>query len=180
MNELEHELSGYRHRLYEEREALQRDVAALQAYVAQERERLRIYYTQQLEQLQGGVPGIDAPPAMEAPEREPDSDGGADAEPMAALPPANDDASSGAEVVADTPGLPTATVDGDEAAGGDSGDAGEAGDDDPFLAELRRAVNDDAPLGPRDDEANLPERNERDLDIFNDDDGGGRFLRRRR
>lgn len=33
------------------------------------------------------------------------------------------------------------------------GDRPTAHDDDPFLAELRRAVDDDAPLGPRDDDA---------------------------
>ncbi|HVM10043.1 MAG TPA: DivIVA domain-containing protein [Acidimicrobiales bacterium] len=172
MNELEHELSGYRHRLYDERESLQRDVAALQAYVAQERERLRIYYSQQLEQLQGGVPGIEAPPAMETADRVFDDE----AQPVAELP-AGDDATP-EEIVADTPGLPTAPAGGDDASAVNAGEAGD--EDDPFLAELRRAVNDDAPLGPRDEEASLPERNERDLDIFNDDDGGGRFLRRRR
>jgi DivIVA domain-containing protein len=150
--ELEHELSGYRQRLYDEREALQRDVAALQSYVAQERERLRIYFSEQLDRLTGGVPSLETPPQMEGPDRP------ADVEPE--VQPS---------VVADVPGLPEQPVD----------DAAE-GDDDPFLAELRRAVSDNEPLGPRDDEANLPPKDERDLDIFNDDDGGGRFLRRRR
>ena len=161
--ELEHELSGYRQRLYDEREALQRDVAALQSYVAQERERLRIYFSQQLDQLAGGEPTLHAPPEMEGPERE------------------------AAVVVADVPGLPdqpVTDVPAEDAstppAAGDSEHPTGEGDDDPFLAELRRAVSDNEPLGPRDDEVDLPPKDERDLDIFNDDDGGGRFLRRRR
>lgn len=158
--ELEHELSGYRQRLYDEREALQRDVATLQAYVAQERERLRIYFSEQLDRLTDGAPSLEAPPQMEGPERQPEEQ------------PA---------VVADVPGLPDQQID-EAAAAASEPPAGETaeGDDDPFLAELRRAVSDNEPLGPRDDEANLPPKDERDLDIFNDDDGGGRFLRRRR
>lgn len=158
--ELEHELSGYRQRLYDEREALQRDVAALQAYVAQERERLRIYFSEQLDRLTDGAPSLETPPQMEGPERQPDEQ---------------------TSVVADVPGLPEQEIEGSTT--GDSEPAaedGDEGDDDPFLAELRRAVSDNEPLGPRDDEANLPPKDERDLDIFNDDDGGGRFLRRRR
>lgn len=149
--ELEHELSGYRQRLYDEREALQRDVAALESYVAQERERLRIYFSEQLDRVTGGVPSLETPPQMEGPDRPEDAQ--SEGEPS---------------VVADVPGLPEQPVEDAE------------GDDDPFLAELRRAVSDNEPLGPRDDEANLPPKDERDLDIFNDDDGGGRFLRRRR
>lgn len=160
--ELEHELSGYRQRLYDEREALQRDVAALQAYVAQERERLRIYFSEQLDRLTGGAPTLEAPPEMEGPERQPDEQESQEA------------------IVADVPGLPEQSI--EDAAAPTELPAGESAesDDDPFLAELRRAVSDNEPLGPRDDDANLPPKDERDLDIFNDDEGGGRFLRRRR
>jgi cell division initiation protein len=52
---------------------------------------------------------------------------------------------------------------------------GDAGDDDPFLAELRRAVGDTEPLGPRDHDDPLP-----DMDLGDDDDASGGFLRRRR
>jgi hypothetical protein len=52
---------------------------------------------------------------------------------------------------------------------------GDAGDDDPFLAELRRAVGDTEPLGPRDHDDPPP-----DMDLGDDDDLPGGFLRRRR
>ena len=175
MSELENELSSYRQRLHDERDALQRDVVALQTYVTQERERLRIYFAEQLRRVEAGEPVIDEPPATEGPEQP-------------------------TTVVADTPGLPEQEVaageadavgappEGDadaSAADVDSVTEPEATDgnsDDPFLAELRRAVSDNEPLGPRDDEPNpeLPPRDERDFDIFNQEDGGGRFLRRRR
>lgn len=94
-----------------------------------------------------------------------------------------------------------ADVGGDEPASrapGDTGSAGEVGDtdadtadggagsgsevagaidDDPFLAELRRAVEDPEPLGPRDDDAVWAEGAQLyDQDIT----GSGRFRRRRR
>jgi hypothetical protein len=46
-------------------------------------------------------------------------------------------------------------------------------DDDPFLAELRRAVTDTEPLGPRDDEPTQEHR------AFEDDPDRGRFRLRR-
>jgi hypothetical protein len=48
-------------------------------------------------------------------------------------------------------------------------------DDDPFLAELRRAVGDTEPLGPRD-----PHDAPTGMDLGADDDPAGGFLRRRR
>ncbi|HEX4978608.1 MAG TPA: DivIVA domain-containing protein [Acidimicrobiales bacterium] len=159
--ELENELSGYRQRLHDERDALQRDVAALHAYVAHERERLRVYFSEQLAQVEAGVPGVADAPPQEGPARADDE-------------PASTAVAAAVEPAADPE--PAKDAAGDRA----EPEAGEAGEDDPYLAELRRAVDDDAPLGPRDDDVDLPEKDSRDLDIFNDDDGGGRFLRRRR
>jgi DivIVA domain-containing protein len=178
MSELENELSGYRQRLHDERDALQRDVDALQAYVLQERERLRIYFSEQLHRVEEGVPGVGPAPAIEGPE-------------TPTPPPAS------ASVVVDEPGPPvehTADVVAGDAGGGVSGaDASSSSlpestddgdDDDPFLAELRRAVTDNEPLGPRDDpvDQRAPDGADDDdkYDIFNDDESGGRFLRRRR
>ena len=64
--------------------------------------------------------------------------------------------------------------------------ADEVGDDadDPFMAELRRAVTDDEPLGPRDDDEPTPIPANSDRSFYPDDGGErGRFgsrLRRRR
>lgn len=69
--------------------------------------------------------------------------------------------------------------DADTAGGGASSESEVAGviDDDPFLAELRRAVDDPEPLGPRDDDPVWAEGAQLyDQDIT----GSGRFRRRRR
>lgn len=174
--ELEHELSGYRQRLYDEREALQRDVAALQAYVSQERERLRIYFSEQLDRVTSGEPTVAPAPELEGPPREEpaepaDAPAGVEQQPGAGdatTPPEDADAAS-----------PQAG-DSNETDGTNGDGQTAADDDDPYLAELRRAVSDNEPLGPRDDDVDLPPKDERDLDIFNEDEGGGRFLRRRR
>ena len=169
------EVEAERNQLHDEREALQRDVGALRAYVAQERERLRIYFSEQLARVQQGVPGVEAPPQTEAPARGAES-----------------------HVVVDAPGLPEEPTDSspavtaDAAAAADGSQEGEspalqdgaaqgevADDDDPFLAELRRAVTDTEPLGPR-DESDASDDSGEPFDIFNDEEGGGRFLRRRR
>ncbi len=50
--------------------------------------------------------------------------------------------------------------------------------DDPFMAELRRAVDDPEPLGPRDDRADLDAWG-RDGDIYDGDKRSARFRRRR-
>ena len=147
-----------RARLLEERTALQRDVAALEAHLDRERERLRIYFTDQLRRVDEGEPGVGAAPDMEAdvapePERDvaPAAASGTDEE--------------GPEVVADVPGATeAATADDDE--------------EDPFLAELRRAVNDEAPLGPRDHVASSGDDDADDdaFDLFaRGDDDTGRF-----
>ena len=70
-------------------------------------------------------------------------------------------------------------TDADTAGGDASSDSEVAGviDDDPFLAELRRAVDDPEPLGPRDDDPVWAEGAQLyDQDIT----GSGRFRRRRR
>jgi cell division initiation protein len=148
--EAEAAIAAERTRLYDERDALARDVAALSSYLAQERERLRIYFTDQLRRVEAGVPGVEQPPAMEAPSR---------AAPAGGEPGAAPNTTSEA--------APEATA--------------ADGDDDPFLAELRRAVTDTEPLGPRDqpDPAGEP-GDDAGLDIFEEADAGGRFLRRRR
>lgn len=53
------------------------------------------------------------------------------------------------------------------------------GADDPFLAELRRAVDDSEPLGPRDHEPAASSPDDHGERAHGDDDSGG-FLRRRR
>lgn len=70
-------------------------------------------------------------------------------------------------------------TDADGAGGGSSHDSDVAGamDDDPFLAELRRAIEDPEPLGPRDDDAVWADGAQLyDQDIT----ASGRFRRRRR
>jgi cell division initiation protein len=217
--------------LTERRARLQADVDALEAYVSQQRERLREELTRQLAALDEASFGLAAPPvesaaALEPPaseESRPDELAGARAdladalrqagvepleplEPLAPVPAADeptgrpalydadadesgeivlprDDATQAFDVVdldaegngegdatgehdalawAAAPAEPAATLDVDD-----------EDDSDPFLAELRRAVNDDAPLGPRDE--SLP------LAFSPDEDAvpSGRFRRRR-
>lgn len=154
--EAEAAIEAERARLHDERDALARDVATMTSYLAQERERLRIYFTDQLRRVEAGVPGVDPPPPMEAPPR---------GEHAAA-------AEGGAE------GAGGAGGSGD--VGGD-GQVVDVDEDDPFLAELRRAATDTEPLGPRDQEdSNRRAGPHGDVDIFEEADSGGRFLRRRR
>ena len=155
--EAEEESRDERTRLAAERAALQRDVAALEAHLERERERLRIYFTDQLRRVEEGEPGLAPSPEMDAEvEAEPEPEGGV---------------TSTADVVADVPGELDDAV-------GDGGDR-PADDDDPFLAELRRAVNDEAPLGPRDHVAARSEGGDEDDDGFDlfarGDDDAGRF-----
>lgn len=159
--EAEAGIEAERARLHAERDALARDVAALSSYLAQERERLRIYFTDQLRRVDAGVPGVEQPPPMEGPPRA----GGSNA----AAGPGGDVAPAGeAAVAAEAAQGP---VDGDE----------DDDEDDPFLAELRRAVTDTEPLGPRDQPDPAGQRgDEGNRDIFEEADAGGRFLRRRR
>jgi DivIVA domain-containing protein len=68
----------------------------------------------------------------------------------------------------------------DEASDDDEGEAGDAGaaaiDDDPFIAELRRAVDDPEPLGPRDASAEWSD----DVDLYVRHKSGLKRSRRRR
>jgi len=155
--EAEAAIAAERARLHDERDALSRDVATMSSYLAQERERLRIYFTDQLRRVEAGVPGVEPPPPMEAPPR---GEHAAGAEGGGVAGAAG--ASGSDELVDDGP-----VVDVDE--------------DDPFLAELRRAATDTEPLGPRDQEDPLGRAGgDGDIDIFEEADSGGRFLRRRR
>lgn len=155
MADVEAEVHDAREHLYSEREALARDIAALHGYLEQERERLRIYFTEQLRRVEDGVPGLPQPPAMEAPPR-----------------------------VQPEPAAAAVVAVGADGEGGDLDGAGHSGDgeeDDEFLAELRRAVHDTEPLGPRDDDQPPPPPSSDDsFDIFDDGESGGRFLRRKR
>lgn len=165
--EAQQEVAAERERLHAERDALQRDVAALQAYLAQERERLRIYFNEQLRRVDEGVPGVVAAPPMEAGHRSGEP-GQVDS---------SDDASpSDGGAAVDAGATPADDAGHDEQVEREQGD-----EDDPFLAELRRAVTDTEPLGPRDEEAETPPTTtDEPHDIFDDGDSGGRFLRRRR
>lgn len=184
-SEAEQEGSSMRQHLEEQRAALQADVKALGDHLERERERLRIYFEDQLRRLVEGEPGMVAAPEMQA-------------DPASSEPTTSGDSAAGDSPPFDVPG-----GDGNDAGGPvvfDQGDpdmsspqaqehmpTGEApsdagrstsGDDDPFLAELRRAVNDEEPLGPRDHdpEPSSDEGGERDFDMFvKGDDTSGRF-----
>ncbi len=169
-SEAEEEGRSQRERLVIERRALLADVEALGAHLERERERLRIYFSDQLHRVEAGEPGVAAAPPMQA-EIADDDDG---------LGP--DGPTTTFDEAAAAPAEAAAVVE-DGAASGDPG-----AEEDAFLAELRRAVTDDRPLGPRDDEPAPPaaEGDEKDdgFDLFapGDDDPGrfGSRLRRRR
>jgi DivIVA domain-containing protein len=163
-DEVEAESRSHRERLLAERTALQADVEALEAHLIRERERLRIYFSDQLRRVEEGEPGVDAGPEMQA---------DIEAPPRTDPAVSPDDAMGEDSIVADVPGEVEAAAE-------------EVGtDDDPFLAELRRAVNDDQPLGPREDVAAADTDDDDDgFDLFaRGDEEAGRFgsrLRRRR
>jgi cell division initiation protein len=169
--EAEAEGRGERERLSAERAALAADVDALRTHLERERERLRIYFADQLRRVDEGDPSVAPSPAMQA---EPDEQVVAEAE-------AEAEAGDGEAVDA---GEPTGEVEAVDAV-----EAAPETEDDPFLAELRRAVTDDKPLGPREDEprAEAPADGEEADDGFDlfakGDEDPGRFgsrLRRRR
>lgn len=146
--EVEEEVRVERDRLFELRRGLQADVDALRAHLERERERLRIYFTDQLQRLDDGQPGIQPAPEMQAP-----------AAPAAPAPESTD----------------AAPPDEASAAAGED----EVAEEDPFLAELRRAVTDDEPLGPR--EPPPADDDEDGFDLFaQGGDQAGRFGSRRR
>lgn len=147
-------------RLHEQREQLQADVEALAAFVDAERARLRAALAEQLRRLDTGEFVVSTPPELH------------DVSVVAS--PATDDGAGG-----DAGPTPVAEV-----ATADDGASAEDDDHDEFLAELRRAVTDTSPLGPRDDDRAEPLPGEHEHDIFEGVDAdGGRFtsrLRRRR
>jgi len=161
-DEAEDEGRSSRHRFEEQRAALQTDVEALEAHLGRERERLRIYFADQLRRVVEGEPGMARRPEMTAPE---------------AAEPANDTGDTLEPAVADE-SEPSIEADASVEAG--------SPDDDPFLSELRRAVNDEQPLGPREDVPGPvdgePDDDQFDLFAKGDEDQGrfGSRLRRRR
>lgn len=125
--EADEERRTVRDQLLTERTALQADIEALRAHLERERERLRIYFTDQLRRVEEGEPGVGPSPTMEGADTTAATSQAAEPEPQV-------------DERRDDDGLDVRSVEGPE------------GEEDPFLAELRRAVNDDKPLGPRDDE----------------------------
>lgn len=154
-----------RDRLLTERTALQRDVEALEAHLERERERLRIYFSDQLRRVDEGEPGLAPSPEMEA-----------DVAPEPEMAPVPETVAVASE---DRP-----EVEGDADAATAGSEAAAIEDDDPFLAELRRAVNDDQPLGPRDHVVPTGDDADDDDDGFDlfakGEDDAGRFGFRRR
>ena len=138
-------------RLREQREGLEGEVAALGDFLAAERARVRELLAEQLRRLDDDDFAL------------------APAPPLSELPPRPEGGGEGAATaVHDALAADVVVLDGDDS------------DDDPFMAELRRAATDDEPLGPRD----LPAATFRsgDIDIF--EEAGerrmGSRLRRRR
>ena len=137
------------HRLHALREQLSGEVEALQSWLAGEREKLRATLAETLTQLETAGPVFAPAPELSAVElpllpaeevaapSEPQPEPELDAEPKL-------DAVSMDEAPAGT--------DEDEIVSG-------AGEGDAFIAELRRAVVDDRPLGPREDDV-VPEGND--------------------
>ncbi len=162
--EAEEEGRTERERLQAERAALQADVEALAEHLDHERERLRIYFSDQLRRVDEGEPGLGDPPEMAA------------LVTVGELP---------ADVAADAAADEHEVVSGSQA--DSEGAELDGAEEDPFLAELRRAVTDERPLGPRDDDPVAAPADDGDADGFDlfakgeDDDGRfGSRLRRRR
>jgi cell division initiation protein len=173
-----------RHELSElsvRRAALEADVRALGAYVDEQRIFLASRLREQVTWLEGkGHLQLPSPPELrgEAVAPEPPAPEAAPAlEPTAAMDVAELREDEGQHDEDPVIALGTgreAPVDVREAPEGNGALAAAAADD-PFLAELRRAVSDEAPLGPRE----LEGPDELD-DIEMADSGGGRFRRRKR
>ena len=126
------------HRLHALREQLAGEVEALQSWLDGEREKLRATLAETLAQLETAGPVLAPVPAME---------------PVDLPPPP-------AAVVVDEPAQPAAPValpvtDDIVAAPAEEEVVSGAGEGDAFIAELRRAVVDDRPLGPREDDAEV-------------------------
>lgn len=147
--------------LLAQRDALQEDVEAVRAWRAEVRARMADELREQLAWLDGGEAELPAPPevvAMNLPETEDEARQDEARQDDAFRPPDTD-----------ATGVYDALAELDGGAHDDHGDHGVEGGplamaaaDDPFLAELRRAVTDDEPLGPRDRVA--PEAGDDDVD----------------
>lgn len=183
--------------LLAQRDALQQDVEALRAWASEIRVRMADELRQQLAWLDGDGADLPAAPAvleMELPEGagapadEHQGDGAVDdehpsdaAQGAGGPQPGSDD---GAAPEQDRNGSggppPIGVLDAEHRARVDQGDHGVEGGplataaaDDPFLAELRLAVTDDEPLGPRDPVT-------ADFDHGDDDDSSSLFRRKKR
>lgn len=184
------------------RAALEADVALLADYVERQRGALADELRQLLSWLDGGG-RLDPPPveltgatagsivdggtvaaASPAPETSPAAGGGGDDESSLDVTKAEEPAAAPDQVVGgDGPEVHRADDEGpvvSEAADGrdpEEPDLVGSRDEDPFLAELRRAVDDPEPLGPRDDEDVWADTGP----LFDQDiTASGRFRRRRR
>lgn len=177
MQEAYEDSRSARDQLEAQRAALQADVEALRDHLARERDRLRIYFTDQLRRVDDGEPGMaGSPPMQAAPSTATATDADAVDEVLSEPEYAPD--APGAEQEPPPPGAPEDAAQGQVQA---------AADDDPFLAELRRAVEDERPLGPRDDTPPPADDHDDDEDPFDlfakGEDDANRFgsrLRRRR
>ena len=137
------------------REQLAADVRALDEYVREQRARIASALAEAQETVSQGS-YLTQPPELHD---------------VQVPPPIDDDGPAEAEV--DDPGGP-ADIAPEARDGRESDDIAPASpvanDDDPFIAELRRAVTDTEPLGPRDSSAPTAEHRE----MFDDDPDGGR------
>lgn len=137
--EAERETTAEIHRLYALREQLSGEVDALQAWLGGEREKLRATLAETLAQLETAGPVFAPAPELSSvdlpAQPEQASSVAPHAERVAALDAAEADQVAEGEVV--------------------SGD----GESDAFIAELRRAVVEERPLGPREDDL-VPEGND--------------------
>ena len=146
-------------RYAEAREQLANDVRALDEYVREQRSRLAGALGEARDTVDQGL-YLQQPPQLHdvhvAPPATASAAAAEDVEPVAAEP---------AEV--DAPGGPADITP-------EIGDEPTAVDDDPFITELRRAVTDTEPLGPRDSAAAEPGDYG---DLYDGDDDGGRSRR---
>ncbi|MGI8793474.1 MAG: DivIVA domain-containing protein [Acidimicrobiales bacterium] len=191
------------------RDALQADVAALEGFVTDERARLGGFFAGALRQIEDGAlsvvapPDLIAPPSSDATLAESDADNqeadvpttvaAPDVGPgLAQQPPTEEISAVALGLVEADPtdghSLAHGPDEGSEPSMAEPVDLRETAEvtgdqaEEAFLAELRLAVTDDEPLGPRADD--FPEPDHEEIDLFaRERDANGRFgsrLRRRR
>lgn len=144
--------------LLSQRDALQQAVGALQAWASEVRAHMAADLRQQLAWLEGGAAELPAAPevldlelpALEGTASRPDDLGppGPDDLPRPDADGMEDPDVTGVTEAVDERDRPGRVDHGDH--GVEGGPLATAAADDPFLAELRRAVTDEEPLGPRD------------------------------